>query len=71
MRTWMGFFLLPVGAVVALLLLAQNSLGGCVLALAWAFVVLPHGAQFLIRRAARERDPFGDVETNYWRTGSH
>jgi hypothetical protein len=62
---------LPLGSVVALLLLVQNTLLGAVLALVWSLVILPHGARFLIRRTARDGDPFEDIETNYWRTGPH
>ena len=70
MRTWLSLGLLPVGLVAALVLLALNSLVGDLLALAWAFVLLPHGARLMIRRSAHGSDLLGDMETNYWRSGS-
>ena len=69
MRTWVSLGLFPVGLVVAIVLVALNSLVGDLLALAWAFVVVPHVTLLMIRRTAHGSDPFVDIETNYWRAG--
>ena len=70
MRVWIELSLLPVALVVGFALLGTNSVAGAMIALAWVFVLVPHGAQFLIRRSVRDGDPFASVETQYWRSDS-
>lgn len=48
MRTWIELAIFPVGLVVGFIALGTNSFAGVVIALVWIFVVLPHGAKFLI-----------------------
>jgi hypothetical protein len=69
MRTRVSLWLFPSGLFGALVLLALNSLVGDVLALVWAFALVPHGAALMVRRSPGGSDHFRDLETNYWRTG--
>jgi hypothetical protein len=68
----MHLWLFPVGVLVALVILSINSLVGDLAALAWGFVVVPHGAVRLLRhrRTAAEagEDPL-ELQSAYWRTG--
>ena len=62
----MGIWLFAVALVVALALLCLvDSWLGVLLAFAWAFVIVPHGARRLARGTRLQLGE--DVQTDYWR----
>jgi len=69
MRTFLNIGLLPIGLLVAVVLIAQGLIGG-MLALVWVFIVLPFGVHRLIGCSAEGKELLRDIETHYWRTGS-
>ena len=68
MRTWMSVWLFPLVVIGALVLLVLNSPVADLLALLWAFVLVPHIAATIVRRSPGGADRIRDLETNYWRT---
>jgi hypothetical protein len=75
MLRWMHLWLFAVGILVALVLLSINSLVSDLAAFAWGFVVVPHGAVWLLRRrrikAGVRKDPSElELQGPYWRTGN-
>ena len=66
MRAWVSLCLFPLGLLLGIALVSLNSIVGLVLALAWAFVLVPHVGKAIL---AHWRDEAGDpgVTTHYWR----
>jgi hypothetical protein len=73
MLRWMHLWLFAVGVLVALVILSLNSLVSDLAALAWGFVVVPHGALWLLRHrrtAAGTGEEPPELQSAYWRTGN-
>ena len=68
MRTWVAVWIFPAGVVGSLALLVQSSWITDVLALVWAFALVPFVTIKLLRRVPGISDQLRDLETNYWRT---
>jgi hypothetical protein len=70
---YMHLWLFAVGVLVTFVILSLNSLVGDLAALAWGFVVVPHGAVWLLRHRRTEdgagEDP-PELQSAYWRTGN-
>lgn len=70
MRAWAPLWLFPVGVLGMLALFSLSFPAGPLLALAWGFVLFPHGTRYLLAhwRAGRAEGSLPEVETHYWRT---
>jgi hypothetical protein len=73
MRAWILLSGFGLGVVGALLLLSFASVYGDLAAMAWGFVVFPHGWAYVACHGPRrgpgsDDQDFGDASTRYWRT---
>jgi hypothetical protein len=68
----MPLWLFPLGLLVGVALISLGSVVGYLLAMAWAFVLVPHVGNYIrTHSGGRADDPehaFRDVDTHYWRT---
>lgn len=67
----MPLWLFALGALGGIMLISLSTLTGYLLALVWGFIVFPHGAAYLRRRARGPgdgSDALDGVDTHYWRT---
>lgn len=66
MRAWISLCLFPLGLLLGIAFVSLNSIVGSLLALAWAFVVVPHVGKAILAHSGDE-DGNPDLTTHYWR----
>jgi hypothetical protein len=69
----MAVWLFPLGLLGCVVLISFATVVGYLLALAWGFVLFPHGANYILthsrsRRGGSDRNGIREVDTDYWRT---
>jgi hypothetical protein len=72
-RAWKSVWFFPVGLLGCVALVSLATVLGYLLAMAWGFVLFPHGANYILTLSRRRGDGgdengINDVDTHYWRT---
>jgi hypothetical protein len=67
MKAWISLCLFPLGLLLGIAFVSLNSIVGSLLALAWAFVLVPQVGKSILAHS-RADDGNADVTTHYWRT---
>jgi hypothetical protein len=71
-RAWASLWLLPLAVLGGIALVSLASLTGDLLAVAWGFVVFPHGARYVLTgprgRGHQSGERCDDIDVHYWRT---